>query len=374
MIRSIEIAVSDGQILDLHRRLDATRWPQAVEGSGWEDGTDAGYLGDFLNYWRRDYDWREREACMNGFDHFVAEVGGVAIHFIWAEGKGPRSVPLLLLHGWPSSFVQMLGIIPLLTEARGCGVPSFDVVAVSLPGYPFSSLSVHGVNFARMADLLVRLMCEELGYPRFAGRGSDQGGLVLQQIGLRHPQRLIGLHRSGVTPFASPMPEDLDPDELAYQGAVAEWARRETVYAQLQASRPETLVPALTDSPVALASWFLEKFQRWGDCRNGLDACFGRERLADNLSLHWFTGAAASSTRLYREAARDGGATGRVEVPTAIMMPLHDGVTVPAPRRWCERSYNVTRWTTMEQGGHFPEWEAPAVVADDMRDFFSRLP
>jgi pimeloyl-ACP methyl ester carboxylesterase len=144
-------------------------------------------------------------------------------------------------------------------------------------------------------------------------------------------------------------------------------------YARLQALRPETLAPALADSPVALASWFIEKFQRWGDCGTDVDAQFGRDDLPDNLSLHWFTGAGAASLRLYREAVRDPGIAGRVEVPTAIMMPLRDGVTVPAPREWAERTYNVQRWTVLERGGHFPEWEVPEDVANDVRQFFKEL-
>jgi pimeloyl-ACP methyl ester carboxylesterase len=196
---------------------------------------------------------------------------------------------------------------------------------------------------------------------------------VQQQIGLKYPHRLIGLHHSGITPFANPMPADLTPAEQEYQQQVAAWAQVETAYARLQSLRPETLAPALADSPIGLASWFIEKFQRWGDCAAGLDHTFGRDNLLDNLSLHWFTGAGASAIRLYREAARDPGLSGRVEVPTAILMPLRDGVTVPAPRAWAERTFNVQRWTVMERGGHFPEWEVPQVVANDLRRFFAEV-
>ena len=368
------ISIPETDVLDLRGRLAATRWPVRVEGYGWDEGTDAGYLRDFVRYWAGSYDWRDREARMNAFSHHLAKVDGETVHFILAKGKGPRPVPLLLLHGWPSSFVQMLEIIPLLTAAGTDGTVAFDVIAASLPGYPFSGQPTRpGMGFARISDLMLRLMTGVLGYDRFAVRGSDQGGLVLRQLALRHPDRIIGLHRSGISPFAAAMPDDLDDDEVRYRREVALWAERETDYARLQAKRPETLVPALTDSPVGLAGWFLEKFQRWGDCREGLDACFGRDRLIDNLSLHWFTGSAASATRLYREAALEQDSDGRVEVPTAIMMPLHDGVTVPAPRRWCERSYDVRRWTVMERGGHFPEWEQPALVASDIRAFFTEL-
>ena len=372
--RPFRIALPQAEVLDLQRRLRTTRLPAQVSGYGWNEGTDGAYLRDFVAHWLHRYEWREREAQLNELDHFLADIDGETIHFIHAKGRGANPVPLLLLHGWPSSFVQMIDILPLLTEPRTDGSVTFDVVAASLPGYPFTRPATEpGMNFARIGELMVRLMTEILGYQRFAGRGSDQGGLVLQQIGLSAPQHLIGLHRSGITPFANPLPPDLSPEEIAYQEEVRRWAVRETDYARLQAARPETLVPALTDSPVALASWFLEKFQRWGDCPDGLDAAFGRDRLIDNIALHWFTGSAAAATRLYHEAALAPGRSGRVEVPTAIMMPLRDGVTVPAPRRWCERSYNLMRWSILPRGGHFPEWECPAPVADDIRAFFTSL-
>lgn len=368
----MKIEVSAEDLIDLHARLYRARLPTPVHDYGWGEGVDHGYLSNVIRYWREQYDWRAREKVLNQLDHSIASIDGYDIHFIRARGAGSHPIPLLLLHGWPSSFVQMLQIIPLLTEERSDGTPCFDVIAASLPGYPFTKFPDHsGMSFARIGDLMTDLMVQKLGFSRFAGRGSDQGGLVLQQIGLKSPERLIAFHRSGITPFAHPLPEDLSPAEITYQKNVGNWAQRETAYAQLQAQRPETLTPALTDSPVALASWFLEKFQRWGDCQDGIDAQFGRTALLDNLSLHWFTRSAAAATRLYRESYRDPGLVGRVSVPTAIMMPLRDGVTVPAPREWCERTYNVQRWTVMQRGGHFPEWEVPDIVAEDIRAFFA---
>lgn len=370
----ITLHVPEDEVAYLQLRLQQTRLPPTIEKIKWAAGTDPDYLRELIHYWATQYNWREREEKLNRFKHFTTKVHETTIHFIRASGEGSNPIPLLLMQGWPSSFVQMLDIIPLLTEARDDGTPCFDVVAASLPGYLFSDLRVQpGMSFSRIADIMTALMVDELGYSRFAVRGSDQGGLVQQQIALKYPHRLMGLHRHGITPFANPMPSDLSSAEVEYQKKVAAWAQAETAYARLQSSRPETLAPALADSPVGLASWTIEKFQRWGDCAEGIDQTFGRDALLDNLSLHWFMGAGAASIRLYRESALDPGLSGRVEVPTAIMMPLRDGVTVPAPREWAERSFNVKRWTIMEQGGHFPEWEVPREVADDIRQFFSEI-
>lgn len=366
-VRPLHIHIPDEDIKDLQYRLKNARWPTPITPSNWADGTDGDYLRDLVHYWANTYNWREREEKLNRFAHYQADVDGTTLHFIHAAATSENATPLLLMQGWPSSFVQVLNIIPLLTGR-------FEVIAVSMPGYPFTKFpEEHGMSFVRMADLVKKLMVDVLGFARFAARGSDQGALVQQQIGLKYPEHVIGLHRTGITPFLSPQPNDLSEAEVAYQQKVAAWAPEETLYARFQSLRPETLTPALSDSPVALASWFIEKFQRWGDCDGNVDAHFGRDALLDNLSLHWFTNAGAASVRIYREVFRAWGLTGRVAAPTAIIMPLKDAVTVPAPREWADRFYNVQRFTVMERGGHFAEWEVPQEVAEDIKTFFEGL-
>ncbi|RHX89144.1 epoxide hydrolase family protein [Leptospira stimsonii] len=373
-ISEFKIQIPEEEIQFLKNRLKQTRFGPPIDSSNWSDGTDADYLKELIRDWGTRYDWRSREILLNRFDHFLAEIEGAKIHFIHAKGKGKNPIPLLLLQGWPSSFIQMLDIIPLLTEARDDDTPSFDVVAASLPGYLFSEIpSKHGMSFSFIADLMQKLMVETLGYKKYAARGSDQGALVQQQLGLKYPENLIGLHRTGITPFINPLPADLSEEEIQYQQKVASWAKSETAYASLQALRPETITPALADSPIALASWVIEKFQRWGDCNGDLDRHFGRDKLLDNLSLHWFYGAGAASVRLYREVLRNPGLNGKLNVPTAIIMPLRDGIAVPFPKSWAERFYNVQRWTVLEKGGHFSEWEVPETIAEDIRSFFKSL-
>ncbi|PJZ57516.1 hypothetical protein CH367_09220 [Leptospira barantonii] len=373
-VSKFTVHIPDEEIEDLKNRLRKTRWVPSIETSNWADGTDSDYLHDLMRHWATDYDWRSREKQINKLDHFIAEIEDTKIHFIHTKGKGKNPIPLLLMQGWPSSFIQMSDIIPLLAELENDNILTFDVVAVSLPGYLFSEIpKQHGMSFTRIADLVHKLMTEELGYQRYAARGSDQGALVQQQLGLKYPNHIIGLHRTGITPFLFPLPNDLSEEEVEYQQKVVSWAKLETSYATLQGLRPETLTPALADSPVGLASWILEKFYRWGDCNGDPVRHFGRDKLLDNLSLHWFYGAGAASIRLYREVGRNPGLSGKVEVPTAIIMPLRDGITVPAPRRWADRFYDVRRWTVMERGGHFSEWEVPREVADDIRDFFKTI-
>lgn len=235
--RKFTVAISDETLDDLRDRLARTRWPDQIRGSGWDYGTDTAYLKKLIAYWGDGFDWRAQETTINAFDHFRAKVDGVGIHFIHQKGEGEDAVPLLLLHGWPSSFVQMLDLIPLLTRAED-GL-SFDVVAASLPGYGFSDITdERGMSTARMAPLFTKLMTEVLGYERFAGRGGDLGAGVLQQIAVASPERMIGFHTGGTNPWVQDTPEDLSPAEKKYVEQAQQWTQQEMAYAMLHASKP----------------------------------------------------------------------------------------------------------------------------------------
>jgi pimeloyl-ACP methyl ester carboxylesterase len=261
----------------------------------------------------------------------------------------------------------MTELVPLLAHEDG-GV-SFDVVVASLPGFGFSSRpKARGMSVARAARLMIRLMTETLGYDRFAGRGSDLGAGVLQQMALQAPERLIGLHLSGTNPYVGQVPDDLAPEEAEFVARAQTWMRSEMAYAMLHSSKPDTVAVGLNDSPAGLAAWILEKFRTWSDAPENFVARYGRDRLLANVTLYWATGTIGSSMRLYYETARDPGAWGRVETPTAMLMSPHD--MFPTPRAWAERGYAVARWTEIDHGGHFLEWEEPEAVAADLRAFF----
>lgn len=373
-MKPLKISVPEYELQDLNNRLRNARLPSAMSGLSWEDGTEADYLEDLTQYWAKGYQWRKRESLLNSYPHYSTQINGLEIHFIYQKGTGLRPVPLLLMHGWPSSFVQFLDILPLLTAPESTGQVSFDVVIPSIPGYPLSEKpKIPGMNFLEIAKLCNQLMTEILGYQNYAARGSDQGAMVQQQIGLKYPERLIGLHRSGINPFFLQETQNLSEEEKDYLKRVSVWKEHETLYARMQSQRPETLVPALSDSPSAMAAWFIEKFQRWGDAKGDIDAHFSRDKLLDNLSLHWFFNSAASATRIYHQCALSPGLQGRVEVPTGIIMPLSDRITLPAPRAWAERQYQLASWKLLDKGGHFPEWEHPQMMACEIRSFFYEL-
>jgi pimeloyl-ACP methyl ester carboxylesterase len=367
-VRPFRIAVPVEVLEDLRQRLERTRWPDEVDGAGWDYGTDTVYLRELAEYWRDGFDWRAREAELNRFEQYRAEVDGIGLHFLHVRGERQNPIPLLMLHGWPSSFVQMLDIIPLLVR----GEPAFDVVVPSLPGYGFSDISKdRGMSTSRMAYLLAELMTDVLGYSQFAARGSDLGGGVLRQLALAQPDILIGLHLSGTSPVPTPVPENLSPAEQIFVKNRQQWNQQEMAYFMLHTTKPQTLANALNDSPAGLASWIIEKFRRWSDCGGELESRYSKDEMLTNLTIYWATGTINSSMRLYYETAGDPGKQAYIEVPTGLLMSPKD--MFPTPREWVERSHNVVHWRETDRGGHFLEWEEPELVANDLREFFKSL-
>lgn len=368
---------------DLADRLRGTRWPDDLEGAEpWSYGVDPSWLRGIVRHWLDGYDWAAQQARLNREEHvrvdgFTDVPEDLAVHAVLRRGvrtgDQPAPLPLVLLHGWPSSFVQMLPVLPLLTDPAahgGSAEDAFDVVALSLPGYGFSDRPRRpGTDVAAIARIVVQVM-EQLGHPRFGVRASDLGAGVAQQLALAAPEHLVGLHLSGTNPYLGWVPDDLSPAEEEFVRRARKWNATEMAYAMEHSTKPQTLAHALSDSPAGLAAWVLEKFHRWTD--GDLEEVYALDDLLTNLTIYWVTGTIGSSIRLYAETARSTSAAwGRVEVPTGMAMSGAD--MFPTPREWAERSYAVTSWTELPRGGHFLEWEVPELVARDVRAFFREL-
>jgi len=374
------IAVPDDVVADLHRRLDHARWPDQAPGEPWSFGIPVGEVRAAVEHWRHRYDWRSREAAMNRWPHLVTEAAGERVHLIHARSTHADATPLLLTHGWPGSFVEFLDVIGPLTDPEahgGSAADAFHVVVPSMPGYGFSGPTRNpGVDVNRVADALADVMTQ-LGYERFVAQGGDWGAVVSRRLAQAHADRLIGLHLNMM--FAFPTSDDPDPmggvtpDEQERFGAAATRIATGTGYMAIQSTRPQTLSYGLTDSPVGLAAWILEKFQAWSDLdEGGLDATFGWDRLLDNLMAYWVTNTAGSAARLYAESARAGTSAvdpweGRVSVPTGHAVYPYE--LLQTPRAWAEKRYDVVHWSEQERGGHFAAFERPGPFVDDLRAF-----
>jgi pimeloyl-ACP methyl ester carboxylesterase len=252
------------------------------------------------------------------------------------------------------------------------GAPRFHVVAASLPGFGFSDVPARpGVGFATTAELMAKLMHDALGYERYGVRGSDLGGVIVRQMALLHPEHVIGVHLTGIIGAAGAAPP-FTAAEQKFIDAVAA-VEPELAYARLQMSKPQTLAHSLSDSPVGLAAWIVEKFRAWSDSGGDVESRFSKDELLTNVMVYWVTGTAPASVRMYYDFVREPQRTGRVERPVGMLMSTKD-LFPPAPREFGERLLNVRHWTVTDVGGHFLEWEEPEVVARDMQTFFGSLP
>ena len=377
-VEPFAIAVPDAVLDELRNRINRTRWPDGIAASGWGEGTDPAYLRALLASWA-EFDWRAQERALARFAHFRAMIDGTWTHFIHERGHGPDPLPIVLTHGWPSSFTEHLPLIPLLTDPvahGGRADDAFDVVVTSLPGYGFSTRPAGpGLTSSGIADLWHSLMRDGLGYARFGAHGSDIGAGVTSRLGWRHPESVVGIHMSAIS-FADP-PPPWSPAEREYLTAVADWDAAEGAYSEVQSTKPATLAAALNDSPAGLAAWIVEKFRAWSDCGGDVEARFSRDHLLTNLTIYWATQTIGSSIRLYYEHRHHGGPMPpgtRIQVPAGFAMFANE--FAPAgrpPRELAERTYQVARWSELPRGGHFPALEEPDTLAAEIRAFFRPL-
>jgi pimeloyl-ACP methyl ester carboxylesterase len=377
---AFKLGVPAADLVDLRERLAHTRWPDQAPGPAWAYGADLGWMRELVEYWRDSFDWRAQEERLNAFPQYKVKLNGIDLHFLHVGGEGLNPCPLLLSHGWPGSVFEFLDLIPRLTNpGRFGGDPTdaFTVVVPSLPGY--------GLSFSRgqlrfgveaMADCFAALMTDVLGYKRFGAQGGDWGSFITSRLAYAYRDRLIGIHLNLMPLRRDPnMVADPTSDEQKYLGELAAWLKEETGYQWIQGTRPQTLAFALTDSPVGLAAWIIEKFRAWSDCGGDLESVFTKDALLANISLYWFTGAINSSFWPYYA---------RMHGP----WPIPDGATILVPTGYCEFPHeilrpprslaarvftDIRRWSVLPRGGHFAAMEQPESLARELREFFRPL-
>ncbi|HSE03627.1 MAG TPA: epoxide hydrolase [Methylomirabilota bacterium] len=369
------VDVAQPDLDDLRERLARTRWPDEVVGASWDYGASLAYMRELVAYWRDGFDWRAAEREMNALPHFRARVDGFGIHLIHQRGRGPAPMPLLITHGWPSSFVEMLALIPLLADPASHGADpadAFDVIVPSVPGFGFSDRPGRGMTRSRVAALWAALM-EGLGYPRYAAHANDIGAVISGWLAADHPERLIALHTLMPNFPPAVIGADARPRtaaEEAFARLQERWEREEGGYNRIQETRPQTLAYGLHDSPAGLAAWIVEKWLAWTGEPDQVARRFSRDLLLANVTLYWLSGTANAANRSYFERARETRRiTSRITVPTGVALTT-EAIQRP-PRELAERSFaDIRRWVDLPRGGHFVAAEAPEVLAEELRAFF----
>jgi pimeloyl-ACP methyl ester carboxylesterase len=309
-VTPFRIEVPEADLVDLRERLVRTRWPEAETVDDWSQGIPLSYVRDVCRYWADDYDWRGREARLNRFPQFRAEIDGLGIHFIHVRSPHPEALPLVITHGWPGSVVEFHKVIEPLTQPTAHGgeaADAFHVVCPSLPGYGFSDKPRStGWNTERIARAWAQLMAR-LGYERYGAQGGDWGAAVTADLGRLDGDHLAGIHLNMAVAA---------PDQSTF-GDLSEWEQQaltalkhyqdwDSGYSKQQSTRPQTLGYGLLDSPAAQCAWIVEKFWAWTDCDGHPENVLSRDELLDNVMLYWIPGAGASSARLYWESFRGG--------------------------------------------------------------------
>lgn len=369
-ITPFTIAISEAELVDLQARLANTRLANEVAGAGWSYGMASAFVTRAIERLKNGFDWRAQEAAINSHPQFVTEIDGQTIHFLHVKSGVIDAVPLLLLHGWPSSFVEFLGAIGPLTAA------GYDLVIPSLPGFGFSGPTHEaGWNDGRIASAMLELM-SRLGYTSFGVQGGDAGAIIAPAIGRAAPDRVIGVHVNAATIGFIPL-GPIDPSEIA-TFSDAEKSRLQRLqqfmaerfgFNALQSSRPQTLAYGISDSPAGLIAWLGDMFAGFGDSPDAVEL----DRFLTNVLVYWFTGTAASSIRLYYENAHDPEAWSpkpNSGVPTGVAVFARDEVAI---RRYGQEGNTIMRWTELASGGHFAAMEVPEVWAEEVAAFFAGL-
>jgi pimeloyl-ACP methyl ester carboxylesterase len=392
-IRPFHVNVSEADLVELRRRILATRWPEKETVSDSSQGVPLGTMRELARHWATDYDWRKAEAKLNAIPQFITAIDGLDIHFIHVRSKHDRALPLIVTHGWPGSIIEQLKIIDPLVNPMAYGgkaSDAFDVVIPSMPGYGFSGKPTGtGWGPERMGRAWDVLM-KRLGYSRYVAQGGDWGAFVVDQMGVQSPAGLLAIHTNmpATVPAdvdkallrGDPAPAGLSAEELrAYDQLVRTF--KQVDYARLMASRPQTLY-GIADSPVGLASWLLDHNDADGQPAAAVATALTRttsatgeltrDEILDNITLYWVTNTGVSASRLYWEYK--GGFFNAKGVSIPVAVSVFPGEQYEAPRSWTERAYpKLLYYNHVAKGGHFAAWEQPMLFAAELRAAFTTV-
>jgi pimeloyl-ACP methyl ester carboxylesterase len=387
-IRPFRINVPEKDLVDLHRRIAATRWPDRENVADATQGVKLATMRELVRYWQTSHDWRKIERRLNSYPQFMTEIDGLDIHFIHVRSKNPNALPMIVTHGWPGSVIEQVKIIDPLTNPTahgGSASDAFDVVIPSLPGYGFSGKpTATGWDPIRVARAWIVLM-KRLGYTRYVAQGGDWGNAITEQMALLKPPELIGIHTNmaATVPadvakalqFGEPPPAGLSADEKRAWDQLDFFDKHGLGYAQEMANRPQTLY-GIEDSPTGLAAWMLDhdaaSLALIARVFDGESEGLTRDDILDNVTLYWLTRTAISSARLYWESKLDFFAPKGVQIPTAVS--AYPDEIYQAPRSWTEKAYpKLIHYNRLPKGGHFAAWEQPQSFTSELRESFRQL-
>jgi pimeloyl-ACP methyl ester carboxylesterase len=384
-IRPFRINIPEADIVDLRRRIAATRWPARETVNDQSQGVRLVKLRELVHYWGTDYDWRKVEKKLNALPMFVTEIDGLDIQFIHVRSRHPKALPLIITHGWPGSILELVKVIGPLTDPTahgGSAEDAFDVVIPSMPGYGFSEQPKESGWNADRIGLAWDVLMRRLGYKRYVAQGGDWGSVVADKMARQAPAGLLGIHVNmpATVPAdvakalndGDPAPAGLTDVEKAAFDSLDTFYKKNCGYASMMVTRPQTVGYGLSDSPVGLAAWMYDKFAQWTYSGGEPERSLTKDEMLDDITLYWLTNSAISSAQLYWENNANNFNAVNVSIPAAIT--VFPGEIYRAPRSWAERSYhNLIYFNEVDKGGHFAAWEQPELFSTEMRAAFRSL-
>lgn len=369
------LAIPQTELDDLKDRLSHTRWPEKETVDDWSQGLPLYEAKKLIAYWRDEYDWRRCETRLNGLGQYTTTIDGVDLHFLHIRSPHEGALPLIMSHGWPGSVIEFLKVIGPLTDPEAYGGnanDAFHLVLPSLPGFGFSSRPTEtGWDVERIGRAFSMLM-QRLGYKEFVAQGGDWGSAITTAMGVDQPDGLKAIHIN--LPLVLPAPPYNEPSsaEADMLTQLEYYDRWESGYSRQQATRPQTIGYALTDSPAGQAAWIYEKFKAWTDCNGDVSSILSYDEILDNIMLYWLPGTAASSARLYWESFEGAFGASRLKIPTGCSIFPQE--IYRAPRSWAEHCIeNLIYWNEPERGGHFAAFEQPELFVEEVRNAFRTI-
>lgn len=374
MITPYCINIPEQQLTAIAAKVAAYDWSQLPDLGGWRGGVGVKDLQRLVDYWQNSYDWRRTEQRLNQLPNFMAEIEGEHIHFVHVSSNGSKP-PVLLLHGWPGSYLEFEQLLAPLAEE------GHDVIVPSLPGFAFSQPITGVIGPRRAAELIYGLMGELFGQTRFIVQGGDWGSGIAAWLAHQHPETLLGIHLNMADLLAKDTPASTPEEKnfVAQRKVILDW---ETAYNHQQETRPQTLAVALADSPVGAAGWILEKIGTWADLPQTADGSpdlwskFSEEELLTNIMLYLAPSSMVTSSWMYHgkrlEDSDHFPAGTKIQVPTGFAA-FRDPVFIPPPRSYAEKTFNIVHWSEMPAGGHFAAWEQPELLLQDLRAFIAKV-
>jgi len=379
MIKEFNINISEEQISNIKLKVQNYPWSSIEDMDGWTHGTNKKYLKELCNYWISDFDWKKHENLINSFSNYKTNVDGIDIHFIKEEGSGENPQPLLLMHGWPGSIVELLEIIKPLAHPEKFGGDSknaFTVIAPSLPGFGFSGKPIKPIGPRKMAKIFNKMMKENLNYNKYVAQGGDWGATIANWLAYDHYKNCEAIHINCLT-MRDPNGPQTEEEK--------EWLKRFDIdqiiqdgYRTQQSTKPQSLSYAMIDSPVGIAAWIIEKIHGWSDIKdNKIESVYSKDILLANIMVYVLTNTFNTSSWIYFGRREEGGRFfpkdfKKINIPTGIAIFPKEMSEWP-PKSYVERVFNVRQWTEFSSGGHFAALEKPHLLVNDLRKFLRNL-